>query len=324
LVVAEFLAQEGVLLDVRSPKEYDHGHIPGALSLPLFSDEERHEVGICYKQKGKKEAIELGVKLVGPKLGCLLQQAKALLVNSTCAKVYCWRGGMRSGFVSWFLNFAGYPTQVLPKGYKAWRHFAGELFQKNFQFSVIGGFTGSGKTKVLQTLKSVHQIIDLESLANHKGSAFGLNPQEYQPTQEQFENELAYSLHSLDFSRPIWVEDESRNIGSCQIPKTLFDMIKKAPLYFLEESEEVRLENILADYGTLPRDFLLTCAKKVERRLGSERCQEACKAIENNDLKAAAKILLGYYDATYSHCLENYVRSITKLSKESLLRRLLC
>ncbi len=325
-MVADFLASPELCFDVRSPVEYNQGHIPGAINLPLFTDSERAEVGTAYKRQGQSVAIALGVKIVGPKLFDLLGQAKTYLNGNDSARLYCFRGGMRSGFVSWFLNFTGLKTTTLKGGYKAFRRFALRKFQElqEIQLLVLGGFTGAGKTKILQELQETcQQVIDLEKIAHHRGSSFGLIPGEKQPSCEQFENELAFQLEQLDYSKPIWVEDESRLIGSCTIPNGFFDVMKNAPLIVLECQRNERVRHIKEQYGSYPVENLLLCSEKIGKRLGSERLKIVRKALLENDLDKAIDTLLQYYDATYQHALIASQKVITTLSKDAFYEQFL-
>lgn len=318
MVITDFLSHPGPIFDVRAPLEYEQGHIPGAISFPLFTNEERALVGTCYKKQGKFAAIELGVKLVGPKLFDMLQEAKKHIAFQDPVRVYCWRGGMRSGFVSWFLGMNGYKPVTLQKGYKAFRRFVQSSFLKSYQFEVIGGFTGSGKTELLDVLKEKgHQVLDLEAYAKHRGSAFGLAPQDKQPSNEQFENILGIELLKLDINKPIYVEDESRQIGSVVIPQLLFETIKKAPLLFVDVPQEERVEHILKLYGSFPKEHLQACCEKLTKRLGLERTKEALQFIKEGNLAQAVRLLLVYYDATYTYSLGRHKRMVTHTTKES-------
>jgi tRNA 2-selenouridine synthase len=296
----EILRESSALFDVRSPLEYQKGHIPGAINLPLFSDSERALVGTCYKKVGKREAIELGIELVSPKLTSFLTEVKKQVNPGGALRLYCWRGGMRSGFVSWFLQFVGFRVKTVQGGYKAFRRFTREQFEKPFQLELIGGFTGSGKTELLQQLS---QAIDLEALACHKGSSFG-SEEEPCPSQEHFENKLAMALFSLNQEETIFVEDESRKVGFCTIPDPFFNRMKGAMLHFIQVPYEERVERIVASYSTKPESFLIESTEKLQKRLGGERCQQVIQLIRQRQFHEAVKILLQYYDKSYTHALE--------------------
>src|ERR1700733_14354956 len=229
----DFLFSTEPLFDVRSPGEFQHSHIPGAVSLPLFSDEERAQVGLCYKQQGKEPALMLGLKFVGPKLSEMADKVIKQCLQGR-ARVYCWRGGMRSSSVAMLLRMTGLQVMTLEGGYKRFRRHVLQTLSQIFseKLVVIGGMTGSGKTEILRVLKERgEQVVDLEQLANHRGSAFGGIGMELQPSVEQFENKIACLWDKLDLDRRIWLEDESRMIGKCKIPDALFAAMMQAKRY---------------------------------------------------------------------------------------------
>jgi tRNA 2-selenouridine synthase len=306
LSLKEFLHQTDPILDVRSPSEYQQGHIPGSYSFPLFSDEERAQIGTVYKKQSRQEAVELGLLLVQPKIEFLLGQASNFLTS--IAKILCWRGGMRSGFTARLLELIGYTVYTLQGGYKSYRRWAlqrlGQISSqsKHSSLCIIGGLSGSGKTAILRALQSRgEQIIDLEALAKHRGSAFGGIGFPLQPTQEQFENELALALENLDWSKPVWIEDESRLIGRCHIPTALYENMLSAPLYFVNRSHSDRLQQLLADYGFATKQQLLEATGRIAKRLGSQLAKEIQELIENEKKEQAFSLLLSYYDKSYQH-----------------------
>lgn len=301
--ITQFLTIPGIILDVRSPAEYFHARIPGAISLPLFSDIERAQVGKKYKQCGKQEAVQLGLRLVGPQLADLVLAAKAH-AGESLAKIHCWRGGMRSSSVAWLLKTAGLKTATLEGGYKAFRRWVLNSLQNPIQLNVIGGLTGSGKTHVLHALKQMgEQVLDLEALACHRGSSFGNLQMPPQPSIEQFENEIALILSAFDPERPIWIEDESRMIGACKIPDGLFQQMAYAPLFLLERSQGERMAILLQEYGCLPASSLSDAAERLEKRIGRERAREISSMIASRQLPEAISIALEYYDKAYNYGL---------------------
>jgi tRNA 2-selenouridine synthase len=186
LTIKDFLQQskDHVLLDVRSPGEYKHAHIPSAISFPLFTDEERKIVGTTYKQKSREDAIKIGLDFFGPKMRKMIEEVEHIISKRQTANaseanlklvfVYCWRGGMRSAAIAWLLDLYGFKVHALAGGYKSFRNYVLQTFEQPFQFKILGGYTGSGKTEVLNELeKQGETIIDLEKIASHKGSAFG-------------------------------------------------------------------------------------------------------------------------------------------------------
>lgn len=297
------IARSATVIDVRSPKEYIQGHIPGAMNLPLFSDEERAVVGTTYTKKGKDAALLSGLEFVGPKMTDFVLTARKYETNNKIL-VHCWRGGMRSEAMAWLLQFAGLETQLLSGGYKAYRRYIREAYSKGPQVIMLGGMTGSGKTELLRFLeKQGEQVIDLEALARHKGSAFGSLGQSEQPTNEQFENNLAEQWLSLDASKPVWIEDESLNVGKVIIPEGLFQQMKVAPLVLLDVPFEERVERLALEYGSFAAGTLTDILQKISRRVGNEMAGAAINALNDGDVKTAVAMVLKYYDKTYGYGL---------------------
>lgn len=294
------------IIDVRSPGEFARGHIPGAVNIPLFTDEERARVGTLYKQSGKEPAMEEGLKIAGVKFNeylHLLKQAR----SDQPAIIHCWRGGKRSEAMQWLFNFNGWQVSRLHGGYKSYRQSLYDFFTNTpFQLKILGGPTGSGKTEVLYELqKRGEQIIDLEKIASHKGSAFGAIGENPQLTNEQFENNLYEAFLQLDTSVPIWLENESRHIGTNHIPEPLWKKMRSSTLYSIDVPVEIRIDRILKYYGTEQEVERLKYAfEKIKKRLGGLDHQLAFKALENNDLRTAALIALKYYDKAYTYQLE--------------------
>ncbi len=305
---AEFLTARDncVVLDVRSPGEYVQGHIPGAYSFPLFSDEERAQVGTLYKQQGKEEAMLLGLKIVGPKMERFVREARKLAPNRRLA-VHCWRGGQRSRSMAWLFRQSGFEVVTLEGGYKNYRRHVLESFeQMSLRMIVIGGQTGTGKTKILRELQRLgEQIIDLEALAHHKGSAFGAIGELPQPTVEQFENDLFERMLQVDSSRRVWLENESRSIGRVFIPDGFWKHFKASPLFNIEVPLECRIKNLVDDYTGFSSGELEAAFQKIERKLGGQHLKSAVEALQAGDYAAAAAVALQYYDKTYRFGLEN-------------------
>lgn len=293
------------LLDVRSPGEFIQGHVSGAVSFPLFSDAERAAVGTAYKQQGPQPAFELGLEMVGPKMAGFVRAARELAPQGELV-VHCWRGGQRSASIAWLLRQAGLQVRTLQGGYKAYRTWVlTELETRSFSLQVIGGQTGTGKTKILHALRELgEQIIDLEGIANHKGSAFGFIGEAPQPTVEQFENDLHAALSALDPGRGIWVENESRSIGRIFIPAGFWQQMRTAPLLSVQIPQAARLDNLLSDYVGTNRADLETAFEKIGNKLGGQHLKSALEALRNEDYAAAAEIALRYYDKTYQHGLD--------------------
>jgi len=332
LTIEDFLqlAQQHPVFDVRSPGEYTHAHIPNAISLPLFTDEERKVVGTAYKQQSKQAAIKIGLDYFGVKMKSMVEEVEKFTAafakesnNSNTpvppsgggggmgiVLVHCWRGGMRSAGVAWLLDLYGFKVYTLVGGYKVYRKWVLQQFEKEYPFKIIGGYTGSGKTLVLQELaQNKNTIIDLEALAHHKGSAFGALGELPQPKQEMFENLLAHQLsvvrRPLSDSTAIWLEDESQRIGNLQIPMPLWYTMRKSPVYFLDIPFEERLNYITAEYGKFEKEKLVNAIIRIQKRLGGLDTKNAINHLLENDHKACFRILLGYYDKLYQKALQN-------------------
>ena len=300
--IEEFLqlAERLPVLDARAPKEYAVGHIPVAQSFPIFSDEERAKVGTAYKHQGHDPAVLIGLDLFGPKMSEFVKQATKLAPEKEVL-VHCWRGGMRSGAMAWLLGFAGFKVHLLQGGYKAYRQHLHQQFEKPHKLLVLSGFTGSGKTDLLPYLQQQHQqIIDLEGLANHKGSAFGSIGMAPQPTTEHFENLLGTELLKLDSSKPIWLEDESISIGKAQMPKPLFDQMQQAPTIVLQVPQQLRVQKLAEEYCRTDKALLEAAILRIKKRLGGLATKEALEAIETNNMEKMVEIALTYYDKAYT------------------------
>ncbi|MBK6389270.1 MAG: tRNA 2-selenouridine(34) synthase MnmH [Saprospiraceae bacterium] len=307
------------ILDVRSPSEYAHGHVPGAHSIPLFDDEGRALVGTTYKQAGKSEALIQGLELAGPKLADIVKAALAIAPLKK-VRLHCWRGGMRSGSVAWLLHTMGFEQVLtLTGGYKVYRNWVLAQFEKKYELYILGGRTGSAKTDVLKQL-AAHQlpVIDLEGLAHHKGSAFGWIGEQAQPTQEQFENNLAQNLHP-QASASIWMEDESERIGMVRIPNTVYEQIRSAPVFFLDIPITVRIPHLVKTYSHFGDEKLETSILRISKRLGGLNTKLALDALKIKDYTEVARITLGYYDKYYEAGVGRRVpSSVHKLPTETI------
>ncbi len=302
--------QDWLIIDVRSPSEYFSGHIPGAHNIPLFTDEERATVGTLYKQTGAEAAFREGLNIVGPKMNQLVDQVQQLRKKSKKKIViHCWRGGKRSGSIQWLFNFADIPCSRLQGGYKSFRTAAIEYFNTiPNELKILGGFTGSGKTEMLADLElKNHQVIDLEKLANHKGSAFGSIGEPEQPSNEQFENNLFLTLLAKDPGKPVWIENESKSIGKVYVPDGLWFKMKDSVLYHVEVDAEQRLDRIIRYYAdNIPVDVLKLSFEKIRERLGGLDYKNAIHALEEGDLRLAASIALRYYDKAYAFQMNHW------------------
>ncbi|HNW98268.1 MAG TPA: tRNA 2-selenouridine(34) synthase MnmH [Bacteroidales bacterium] len=292
------------LIDVRSPSEFLKGHIQNANSIPLFSDEERAHVGTVFIKQSKEKAIKLGYEYVNPKLEYFISKSREVAPQNK-AIVHCWRGGMRSMTFAEHLEKNGFSeVYVLKGGYKAFRKYVLDSFKRNARLCVIGGFTGSGKTEILKLLKEDGmQVIDLEKLANHKGSVFGGIDKGTQPTTEQFENNLFMEWNKMDFLKPICFEDESKSIGSVTIPFEIYKMLIEEPVVFLEIPKEERAKFLVKEYAGCNKTALAAAIQKISKRLGDMNTHKALDWLEKENFYEVALLALNYYDKSYKEVL---------------------
>lgn len=322
------LSKQYPILDVRSPAEYTHAHIPGALSIPLFTDEQRKIIGTAYKRESRKIAVNHGLKYFSERMKIIPREVEDLVKNfeieshkpvssSTVENkvksenpgvlLHCWRGGMRSSTVAWLLSLYGYNIFILNGGYKSYRHWALAQFEKPYSLHILGGYTGSGKTEILLEMQAKGKtIIDLEGVANHKGSAFGALGQQPQPSQEMFENLLALKLsEAFKKEEIIWIEDESNRIGGVHVPNPFWDQMRKSKLYFLDIPVEERVKFIVSNYGCFSRESLHDSIIKIQKKLGGQETKNALLFLSQNNYHACFEILLKYYDKLYEKALHN-------------------
>lgn len=326
------LAKLHPVVDVRSPGEFNHAHIPGAFSLPLFSDEERKIVGTAYKQESRKKAIKIGLDFFGVKMKKMVEEVESLVASqesgvdnerpnkdSRLVLVHCWRGGMRSEAVAWLLDLYGFKVYTLAGGYKKFRNYVLETFKLPFQFNILGGYTGSGKTELLNTLQEKgEKIVDLEGIANHKGSAFGRIGLPPQPGQEMFENLLSCELRAVSCEQNtgsskapfrglggIWLEDESQRIGQVNIPPELWNSMRKSSLFFLDIPFEERLKHIVEEYGSLNLEEVIAAIERISKKLGHLNAKKSILLLKEGKIAESFDILLKYYDKHYFKSLHN-------------------
>ncbi|MGF1583153.1 MAG: tRNA 2-selenouridine(34) synthase MnmH [Gemmataceae bacterium] len=287
------------VVDARSPSEFTLGHIPGAINVPLFDDEERKQVGIEYKQNGREQAVRLGLTFVGPRMADYVDRAKEIAPDRNLL-LYCARGGMRSRSLAWLWSLAGMRVQTLQNGYKGFRRWVLQTVAAPRRYQILAAKTGSGKTWILHELaRRGEQVVDLEGLANHRGSVFGSLGLSDQPTQQQFENDLAVALASMDHHRSIWLESESRRIGTIQLPQSFYERMIASKGVYLDVPLEQRVTNILLEYGNFPSDLLAERIGYIAKRLGGQRANECRQLVESGDLAQASRLLMEYYDRTY-------------------------
>ena len=294
--------RDSALLDVRSPGEFTQGHLPGARPLPLFTDAERAEVGTLYKQTSPDAALLRGLEIAGGKMRWMVEEARRLAPAGRVV-VHCWRGGQRSGSVAWLLERAGFTVARLTGGYKAARAYVrAYLASDHHPLRVLSGPTGSGKTPVLLAMRARGAYtVDLEGLANHKGSSFGALGERPQPTTEAFENRLFAALRSVPRGQTVWLEDESRMIGHVCLPDEFYARLTAAPVYVIEQPTAWRVARLVEQYAAYPKEELAAAFTRIRKRLGGQHLNAALTALAEDDFAAAARIALVYYDKAYAH-----------------------
>jgi len=292
------------VLDVRSPSEYIQGHLPGAINIPLFNDSERALIGSLYVQKGKEMAVIKGLDICLPKSSSFVKKARQLAKGKRIL-IYCWRGGMRSATIAQVFEKGGYKVFILTGGYKSYRRFVRAELSKKARIVVLGGYTGSGKTEILSAIgKRGEQTIDLEKLASHRGSVFGALGQPPQPTNEQFENNFFVQWKGMDFSKPIWIEDESRMIGKITLPDPLFDQISNGILIQMKMPLSLRIERLVREYSCFDPAKLAEAICKLHQRIGGTHTRDAIQALENRKYDIVSAIVLSHYDKAYQFAIE--------------------
>ena len=301
VVIQEFLnlAERFPVVDVRSPGEFEKGHIPGACNIPLFDDVERAKIGTVYKKVNQDKALMEGLDIAGRKMKDYVTKARKIAYDDRLL-IYCWRGGRRSESLAWLFDFSGMETIVLSGGYKSYRRYIRRQFSEKAKMVILGGMTGTGKSEILKELKDAgEQVIDLEGLARHKGSAFGGFGEKEQPTNEQFENNLYTQWRHLNLNEPVWVEDESHSVGKIFIPDPLFLQMREAPVIVINFDQKYRLERLVKEYAGYDKEDLKHTVLKIKKRLGPVDSNLAIQAIEKENYHDAAALILHYYDKAY-------------------------
>jgi tRNA 2-selenouridine synthase len=287
------------LIDVRSEAEYERGHLPGAVNIPLLCNEERVQVGTTYKQQGRDAAVALGYKLLGPRFHDLYKDFKSAGPNPL---FYCWRGGLRSQISATLTEWGGQSVQLLKGGYKAYRQHVQSELAKPRKMLLLGGMTGVGKTEILHLLaEKGSAVVDLEGLASHKGSALGGLGMASQPSVEMFENLLHSAVSVYPQSSTLIMESESRKIGACVMPEGFWNNMLRSPVVEIQVSHEQRRERLVGEYAHFDAETLAEKTEKLRKRLGGLQCQQAKQAILEGRKAEWVEILMGYYDKSYRY-----------------------
>lgn len=312
-VQAAFKLKDALFIDARTPKEYEEDHLLGAVNVPLLSDEERHEIGLIYKQQSREKAIEKGLELFPTKIPSIYTAVKDHK-NKTLI-VYCARGGMRSNIIASLLESVGFKVLQLEEGYKSFRHYLLDQlnnFKLKPEIICLYGLTCSGKTDLLKKLPNA---LNLEELAQHRGSlygAIGLTPN----SQKKFENLLLDRLKQLNGEKYIFIEGESRKLGNVEIPSFLFKAMKKGINVLITRSTAKRVQEAVKEYFSSPENIekIKEITPQLKKNIRRENKEEIVKLITEKKYEAAVTILLEkYYDPLYAHTLkqQEYAFTIT-------------
>lgn len=304
--LASSLGEFDAIIDVRSPAEFALDHIPGAINLPVLSNEERIEIGTLYKQVSPFAAKKLGAAYVSRNIAHHLEKSLCDFPREWRPLIYCWRGGERSGAFTHILNRIGWKAMQLQSGYQGFRRVVIDGLDKaarDFSFQVIAGMTGSGKTRILQEIGALgQQILDLEGLAIHRGSVLGNEPNIEQPSQKGFETNLWNAFNALDSSKIVFVESESKKVGGLHIPDPLMNRIRESKCIELRSSTNTRVSWLLREYEHFlsnPESFkeklsLLTS------RYGKVQIEKWHQEIDAGDFAGLVEeLLVVHYDPSY-------------------------
>jgi tRNA 2-selenouridine synthase len=307
-----------LIVDVRAPIEFFKGHVPGAINIPLFDNNERAEIGTLFKQQGKDTAVNRGLEIVSPKMTYFVNHVKELSKEKKVF-VYCFRGGMRSNSFAWLMNTSGLNASIMKGGYKAFRNYALHYFTEKKQLILLGGKTGSGKTDILKKLADLRiQTVDLEKIAHHKGSAFGSINELKQNPQQVFEHELFQQLKALNETQHIILEDESQAIGFNKIPQGLWEQMKQATIIKLEIPFELRVQKLVDDYTTVNIDALKCCVIKIAQQLGPQNTKLCLQYLDEGNLSDVARLSLLYYDKAYEFSYARKKQPIIHLVSDTI------
>ena len=323
--ISQSFAKFDDILDVRTPAEFSDDHLPGAINIPVLSNEERAIVGTLYAQISSFEAKKNGAAMIARNIARHLDEALLDKPKEWRPLIYCWRGGVRSSSMAHILSQVGWKTAQLNGGYKAYRrHVVSvlDVLPKKFNFIVICGATGSGKSRLLRSLHDQGaQVLDLEELAQHRGSLLGYHPGQQQPSQKAFESQIYCSLQGFSTIRPIYVEAESRKIGAISLPASLIAQIRSAQCIQMEVTLDSRIELLLEEYS-----HFLSSKKVLTERLafltelhGKKVIQYWYEMVSQGEWKSLVKDLLTrHYDPAYKQSTVNNFELLPKADRLEL------
>lgn len=311
--IEEWSGDFDAIIDVRSPAEFEDDHVPGAISLPALSNEERAKVGTIYKQVSAFEAKKVGAALISRNIATHIERFFLDKPGGYRPLVYCWRGGQRSGSFALVLAEIGFRPHTLIGGYKRYRHDVLDRIETlpgQFQYRVVSGQTATAKTRFLEALKAAGaQVLDLEALANHKGSMFGLEPGTSQPSPRGFESQVVHALGQMNPAEPVWVESESPKIGQLYVPKTLHNAMRNAPSIRLHAPLKARVKHSVDDYRPW-FDHPEEVRSRLERltyRHGHEKINAWTSLIDRQDWEGLVEaLLIDHYDPAYAGSASAY------------------
>ncbi|MBT6491749.1 MAG: tRNA 2-selenouridine(34) synthase MnmH [Deltaproteobacteria bacterium] len=316
------------VIDARTPSEFAQDHIPGAINLPVLSDDERVQVGTTYKRDAFR-ARKIGAALISRNIADMLEGPLKAMDGSFYPLIYCWRGGQRSQSLALILSQIGFRVSVVEGGYKSYRQkvvSSLDSLPEQFELRLLSGLTGTCKTKILLMMKERgFQVLDLEGLANHRGSLLGVSPETIQPSQKGFESHLATELQSFNPAKPIWLESESNQIGAIHIPSELWRKMRSANVVEVTAPIEARVEYLLEayDYFCQKPDFLKERIGWLKRIRGTEKIKYWFELIDSQQWTAfVADMLETHYDPTYSRSMERSAERVSQKYKLKALKHL--
>jgi len=319
------------IIDVRSPSEFLEDHIPGAINLPVLNDKERAMIGTIYKQENPFQAKKLGAALISANISRAIKSNLIHRDKDYQPLIYCWRGGQRSMSMATILSRIGWKTTVIEGGYKTYRASVRKTIEEQcsqLDLMVISGLTGTGKTEIIKQLQSAgEQVIDLEGLANHRGSLLGEEPDRPQPSQKYFESLLAQNISGFSSKKVTWVESESNKIGNIHCPEALWLKMKTAKMIEVTVDINVRVKFLLAQYPhmTASPELLKEKINLLHHLYGKKQIREWCAMIDESDWEDFVQSLLEkHYDPSYRRAINNKQRTevaqyeLTALNESSI------
>ncbi|HJW57018.1 MAG TPA: tRNA 2-selenouridine(34) synthase MnmH [Burkholderiaceae bacterium] len=316
------LDQFDAIIDVRSPIEFEEDHIPGAINCPVLNNEERKHVGTLYKQVNSFEAKKAGAALIARNIARHLETLFMDKPRDWKPLIYCWRGGSRSGSMAHIFAKIGWPAVQLDGGYKEYRRHVNAALAElpsRFAFQIICGTTGSGKSRLLQTLAAQGaQVLDLEHLASHRGSVLGRLPSAPQPTQKSFETSIWNTLRHFDTGRMVFIESESKKVGNLRVPDTLMEKMRTSPCISIALSQHDRISLLMQDYAhfVASPELLNTSLDCLLPLHGREKIARWHSMASSGQMEAlVTELLIAHYDPAYLRSIDRNFSEFSKARK---------